>query len=244
MAKARVLIVQHQTAGGPGALAPALARAGCALDLRNVEAGAGLPEDDAGFAGLVVLGGVMGANDDDQYPHLARTRALIRAFHAAGKPVLGLCLGAQLAARALGGRVFRMAAPELGFVPLSITGTGAGDALLAGAPSPIPILEWHMDGFEPPPGSTLLMTGAACPNQAFRAGRATYGFQCHFEATRAMIDDWVAHSRAVDRDAAHRAFHARIDAERERHLARALTFCDRVAARWAALVTRSDSPQG
>ncbi len=232
----RVLVVQHQTAGGAGAFAAALEAAGLALDTRDIEAGAALPESLAGFDGLLVLGGVMGADDDADYPHLIRTRALIREGHETARPVLGICLGAQLIARALGGRVYRMEAPELGFVALEATPAADSDPLLGGLPLPERIMEWHHDSFDMPPGGVLLMTGAACRNQAFRIGAATHGFQCHFEVTRAMVEGWVADSRDSGHDAAYPDFHARIGGELDRYLGAALDFCARLGARWAELV--------
>jgi len=234
--KRKVLVAQHQTFGGAGAFATALEAAGLALDTRDIETGASLPDDMTGFDGLLALGGVMGANDDADYPHLIRTRALIREAHEAARPVLGICLGAQLIARALGGRAYRMDAPELGFVALEATPAAAGDALLGGLALPERVMEWHHDSFDMPPGSTLLMTGAACRNQVFRTGSATHGFQCHFEVTRAMVADWVADSRTSRHDAAYPDFHARIAGELDRHLDAALDFCAALGARWAALV--------
>ncbi len=239
--KRKVLVVQHQTFGGAGAFATALEAAGLALDTRNIEAGATLPDDLAGFDGLLVLGGVMGANDDADYPHLIQTRALIREAHEAARPVLGICLGAQLIARALGGRAYRMDAPELGFVALEATSEAAGDALLGDLDPPERVMEWHHDSFDMPPGSSLLMTGAACRNQAFRTGAGTYGFQCHFEVTRAMVEDWVADSRKSGHDAAHPDFHARIAGELDRYLDAALDFCAALGARWAASIRASST---
>ncbi len=224
--KRKILVVQHQTFGGAGAFAPALEAAGLALDTRDIEKGARLPETMAGFDGLVVLGGVMGANDDADYPHLIQTRALIREAHQAARPVLGICLGAQLIARALGGRIYAMDAPEFGFVALDATPEAAADALLGGLDPPGRVMEWHRDSFEMPPDGTLLMTGAACRNQAFRTGAATHGFQCHFEITREMVEDWIADSRKAGHDAAYPDFHARIAGELDRYLDAALDFCE------------------
>ncbi len=231
-----VLVVQHMTTGGLGALDDALAGAGLGLDSRNVEAGARLPASDAGHAGLVVLGGVMNAHDDAGYPHLAEAAYLIAAFHARAKPVLGICLGAQLIARACGGRVRRHAVSELGFTPLTLTPAAARDPLLAGLSSPQWIFQWHDDSFDLPAGAELLMTNGACRNQAFRLGEATYGIQGHCEVTRDLLGLWLVESRAAGYHAAQPDFYARIDGEMATHIAAALRFCRTIGERWAGLV--------
>ncbi|MFQ5784878.1 MAG: type 1 glutamine amidotransferase [Alphaproteobacteria bacterium] len=231
-----VLVVQHMTTGSAGALGTALRAAGLGLDTRDLESGAALPAADADHAALVVLGGVMNAADDARYPHLAATAGLISAFHARGKPVLGVCLGAQLIARAFAARVWRGRTPETGFVALDITAAGRRDALLAGLASPQWLMQWHDDSFDLPAGAELLMTGARCRNQAFRLGRATYGFQGHFEVTRELLRRWLDESASVGYGHAHPGFYARIDDEIAVHIAASLRFCETVARRWAGLV--------
>lgn len=153
--------------------------------------GDGLPSAPDGYAGALVLGGQMSANDDDAYPVLAPLRHLLREFHAADKPILGSCLGAQILARCFGEAVRRHSVFEFGYTPLEFTAAGRRDPLLAGLPNPQWIMEYHEDTFDVPREGACLMTGAACANQAFRIGRATYGFQCHFEASPALIQHWV-----------------------------------------------------
>ncbi len=231
-----VLIIEHMDTAGPGALGDALEAAGARLDLRDAGAGDALPADDAGHGGLVVLGGVMNANDDDAFPHLAACVDLIRAFHARGKPVLGICLGGQLIARAFDATVWRGGARERGFVPIAHTRAAARDALLAGLAPPHWLMQWHDDSFDVPAGAARLMTGEACRNQAFRIGRATYAFQCHFEVTRTMVERWVASFKAPPTDPIDIDFVGRIDDELTRHIAASMAFCDAVGRRWAALV--------
>ena len=231
-----VLVVQHQDLGGPEAFGAALEAEGARLDIRNAEQGQDLPADGGGHAALLVLGGVMNANQDGRYPHLPETVALIQEFHGQAKPVIGICLGSQLVARALGGRVYRHGAPELGFVPLSLTGAAAADPLLAGLDSPQCIMEWHEDTFDMPAGARLLATSETCRNQIFRLGEGTYGFQCHFEVTRALVEGWTADPSNLSDDDAHADFLARIDGELTRHMDASLAFCRTVAARWTRLI--------
>lgn len=230
-----ILVVQPMATGPAGALGAVLEDRGARLDVRVPERGAALPEAADGYDGLVVLGGVMGAHDDDAHPHLAATARLICGFHERDKAVLGVCLGAQLIARALGGRAYPHAVPELGFTPLEWTLAAANDALLAGVRGPLRLMQWHYDTLELPPGARLLATSPLCRNQAFRVGEATYGFQCHFEVTRALVERWVADSRASLTDARHRAFFARVSGELDAHLDASLGFCRTVGGRWAAL---------
>jgi len=231
-----VLLVHHMDPGPTDALSATLAAGGARLDAREAWRGGRLPADDRDHAGLVVFGGVMNALDDDAHPHLADTVALIRAFHAADKPVLGLCLGAQLIARAAGARVRLGAVRERGFTRLEATPAAAADPLLAGLAPPWWLMQWHDDVIEPPEGATLLMTGAVCRVQAFRLGRATYGFQCHFEVTPAVLDYWLVDENAAAGEPDRAELRARIATETATHADTAMAFCRAVAARWATLM--------
>ena len=218
--------------GPQDAVRASLAAAGARLDEREAWRGGRLPADDRDHAGLVVFGGVMNAHDDAGYPHLAETVALIARFHAAGKPVLGLCLGGQLIARAAGARIHRRRGGETGFCPLALTAAAAEDPLLAGLSSPQWLMQWHEDSFDTPAGAVGLMTAEACPDQAFRLGRATWGFQCHFEVTPEVVRFWLDETP----EAATPALRARFAADLAAHAETALLFCRTVSARWAALL--------
>ncbi|WP_338445168.1 glutamine amidotransferase [Pelagerythrobacter marensis] len=142
---------------------------------------------------LVVLGAPIGAFDDEHYPFLAGEVALIERRLASRRPLLGICLGAQLLARALGAGVAPMAEKEIGFGPLTLTDAGAASPLqcLEGWP----VLHWHGDRFEVPDGATLLAATEHCPHQAFSVGSRILGLQCHLEADAAEIEAWlVGHS--------------------------------------------------
>ena len=231
-----VLVITHLDKAGLGALGDVLTAAGARLDVRDAAAGDALPADAAGHGGLVVMGGVMNANDDDAYPHLAACVDLIHAFHGRGKPVLGMCLGGQLIARAFDATVWRGRARERGFVPIAHTQAAARDTLLAGLAPPHWLMQWHDDSFEVPAGAARLMTSETCSNQAFRMGEATYAFQCHFEATRPLVEAWVASFKAPPTDPIDIDFVGRIDDELTRHVDASMAFCDAVGRRWAALV--------
>jgi GMP synthase (glutamine-hydrolysing) len=234
----RFLVLQNDPASPPGAVAERLAAHGAELEVRRAVHGDQLPSSPAGYAGAIVLGGVMSANDDDKYPALAPMRQLLCEFHAADKPVLGICLGAQILARCFGGEVRRHSEFEFGHTPLQFTADGRRDPLLAGLPNPQWIMQCHGDTFDVPAAGVTLMTGQACANQAFRVGRATYAFQCHFEATPDIIRSWVdLFGPSMERRLGGRAAVTLAQLERDRHgrAAAQRAFAEAVTERWAAL---------
>ncbi len=188
----KLLVLQHSDDAPPGLIGEEIAAAGGEIDLRIERRGMRLPPDARGHDGLIVLGGVMNALDDARCPHFPRLLSLIRTFAAEDRPVLGVCLGAQLLARAFGGEVRIGGAPEFGFVPLHARPAAARDPLLSGIAFPVPVMQWHDDTLTLPPGAVHLLTSPDCPVQAFRIGRAVYGLQCHFEVTAEILESWLA----------------------------------------------------
>ena len=185
----RVLVVQHEPEAPPAELGRALAAAGLHADVRQPREGQELPDDATGLAGLAVLGGAMSANEDAAFPHLAATRALIRDAASRDVPVLGLCLGAQLAALALGGEIRRGEAGwEIGWAALE----PAADDPVAQALGPgRRLFQWHQDTFDPPPGSVPLLRGGAYGSQGFRLG-SVWAVQAHPEVDGEVIAGWCA----------------------------------------------------
>ncbi|MBM3517772.1 MAG: type 1 glutamine amidotransferase [Alphaproteobacteria bacterium] len=195
----------------------------------------GLPADDAAYDGLIVLGGPMSAEDDANYPHFPALLDLIRRFHAVEKPVLGCCLGGQLIARAFGERVSDQGFLEFGIMPVRATAAGSRDPLLAGLGDELWLMQWHQDRFDLPAGAELLLTGRDCTNQAFRIGRATYGFQPHPEATADIARAWVRARRAFVRER-HPDFFARFEVQVRERMAGANHAARTIADRWLDLV--------
>jgi GMP synthase-like glutamine amidotransferase len=234
----RILVLQNDPASPPGAVAEQLAARGAELEVRHALHGDALPSSPNGYAGALILGGAMSANDDDKHPALVPMRRLLRDFHAADKPLLGICLGSQVLARCFGAEVRRHTEYEFGHVPLQFTVAGRQDALLAGLPNPQWIMQSHEDTFDVPGEGVALMTGQTCVNQAFRVGRATYAFQCHFETTPDIIQSWVdqfgpnLRKRLGDRAA---ATFERLERDRQGRAAAQRAFADAVTDRWAAL---------
>lgn len=152
---------------------------------------------------LVVLGGPIGAFDDEGYPFLGEELGLIEQRLTAQRPLLGICLGAQLMARALGADVRPMAAKEISFGPIDLTPQGC-DSVLAALSGQAPVLHWHGDQFEMPRGARHLAGTRLCPNQAFAIGAHALGLQFHVEADPRRIDQWLVghacelHAAGVD----------------------------------------------
>jgi GMP synthase (glutamine-hydrolysing) len=188
-----ILVFRHDPLEDLGTLRPALESRGFGVNcIEMFEDGASVPPIDAA-AGLVFMGGPMCANDG--LPFLRRELELIRQAVNLGIPVLGICLGSQLLAKALGGTVYKSRVAEIGWFQIEITAGGESDPVFAQLQGPLPVFHWHQDTFDLPAGANLLATAPSCPNQAFRLGRSVYGFQFHPEMTPAMIEDWQRHAK-------------------------------------------------
>ncbi len=139
---------------------------------------------------LVVLGGPIGAYEDAVYPFITDEIRLLERRLAADRPTLGICLGAQMMARALGARVYPGPAKEIGWSPLTLTEAGQASPIAHLAGDNTSMLHWHGDTFDLPAGATLLASTDLCRHQAFSWGRAALGFQCHPEARAADLERW------------------------------------------------------
>jgi GMP synthase (glutamine-hydrolysing) len=179
------LLVQHEPFEGPALFAAALARQGVQLQQVRPYAGDRIPHpaELLGVDGLLVMGGTMNALDDLRHPHLRAERELLATATRSGLPVLGVCLGAQLLAAALGAEVTTMAQPEIGFGEVGVTECGRRDPAFAGVGDRLPVVHWHGDTFDLPDGAVLLAQSDVCRHQAFRWGERTYGLQFHPELT-------------------------------------------------------------
>ena len=184
-----VLIVLHQEHSTPGRVGLALRAMDVRLDIRRPALGEPLPETLAAHEGVIVFGGPMCANNSCDW--IQREIDWLDVPLAEEKPMLGICLGAQMLARKLGARVFSFEdkRSEIGYFPM--TPTAAGDRLCA-EPFPRCAYQWHSDGFDLPKGAELLATGGAdFPNQAYRYGKGAVGIQFHPEVTYHMMCRWT-----------------------------------------------------
>jgi GMP synthase (glutamine-hydrolysing) len=190
---APALVVQHQPDVPLGRLGDALAAAGLPADVRGPGAGAPLPTGLDGHAALIVLGGSMGAGDEAAFPHLAAVKALLREARARERPALGICLGAQLAAAALGGAARRGEHGwEIGWLRLRPTAAGRDDPVTGVLGGGAPVLVWHQDTFTPPPEARRLLSGGVY-EQAFRLG-SVWALQPHPEVDPATLRAWCEHA--------------------------------------------------
>jgi GMP synthase (glutamine-hydrolysing) len=185
----QVLVLQHLNEDGPGYLGQWLDEQGVRWQVLCTEAGDAYPASVNGVKGLAVLGGAWSANDDR--PSLRQAEALIREADALGIPVLGHCLGGQLMARALGGRVEKLAQPEIGWLGIRHNGGSTARAWLGEAQDSL-VFQWHHDSFVAlPPGAELIAGSSACAHQAF-AVRQHLAMQFHIEITPQKIATWMA----------------------------------------------------
>ncbi|WP_037673486.1 type 1 glutamine amidotransferase [Streptomyces globisporus] len=189
-----VLVVQHEEDAGPGLVGEHLVRAGLRLDVVRAWRGEALPGTPGGHAGLIVLGGAVNCEDDEAAPWLPGVRALVREAVAGEVPLLGICLGGQIVAHALGGSVSRRPqGPEVGAVPLRRLPAAGGDPVLGGVPEGAPAAQWHWDEVvRLPAGAVPLLTGDDCPYQAFRVGGAAWAVQFHPEVGAETVAAWAA----------------------------------------------------
>jgi GMP synthase-like glutamine amidotransferase len=189
----RVLVLQHHPLEHPGVMADGLTEVGVSLDVVRLFEGMSCPQTMAGYDGLLVMGGPMGANDHltnpGLVPWLRDERALIERAVTADLPTLGICLGSQLIAAVAGAEVARGPIPEIGWHRIMPTPAAVSDALFDDT-APFAALEWHNDVFLLPPGAVALASSANYPVQGFRLGRRVYGMLFHLEIDARMVEGW------------------------------------------------------
>jgi len=191
----RLLVFQHIDVEHPGILRDFMAADGVAWDAVELDAGEPIPALD-GYDGLVVMGGPMDVWQENEHPWLVAEKAAVReAVAERNMPYLGICLGHQILAEALGGEVGPMegGAAEVGVMPVELTAEGRTDPVLQDFAERFLCLQWHGAAVKrPPPGAAVLASSPACVNQAMRVGDRAYGFQYHVEVTEQTVADWAA----------------------------------------------------
>src|SRR2546428_5167674 len=187
----RLLVLQHIGCEPLGLIEPALKERGMEYRYVRLFAGEAIPKDLSGWDGLIALGGPMSANDGERLGFIDDELRLLTKLLEAGMPALGICLGAQLIAKAAGAKVIAGEEKEIGWYPLTLTEEGKKDRLLDGLPGTFPVFQWHGETFDIPSGAVCLAGSERYSNQAFRLGEKEYGLQFHLETTQPMIIEWL-----------------------------------------------------
>lgn len=185
-----ILIFKHVPFEGPGTLTEPLKALGIKCREVNLYEG-GAPKNLEGCGGLIIMGGPMNVYEETEYPFLKDEDMLIKEALSKKLPMIGVCLGAQLMAKAAGARVTKGQKKEIGWYPLHLTREAAADPAFKVMPEEIEVFQWHGDTFEIPKGAVRLASSELFPNQAFRIGENAYAFQFHIEVTEAIIKEWI-----------------------------------------------------
>lgn len=193
-----------------------------------------VPVSPDGFDGLVVLGGIMSANDRDAYPFIDQTKKLMRAFEADRKPVLGICLGAQLLAAAHGKPVYQMDAIDWGFKRVRWLAPAEQDPLFHDADDDVHVMRWHIDTFDLPDHAVHLASHPDCPSQAFRLGDTTWAVQFHLELDRETLVRWAG-LRADEMKVERAPFVADMQRKIDLYFDDQAAFARRVMRRWLTI---------
>jgi GMP synthase (glutamine-hydrolysing) len=187
----KVLAVQHVAVEPPSLVATALEEDGVAVQVVHTYRGEPVPADATGLDGLVVMGGPMGVDEADRHPNLGSELRLLESALGRGVPVLGVCLGSQLLAAALGARVENGPAKEIGWYPVTLEPPAREDPLFAPLPESFHALHWHGDVFELPKGAVRLARSERTAIQAFRHGKA-WGLLFHAEVTSRQLAEMAS----------------------------------------------------
>jgi GMP synthase (glutamine-hydrolysing) len=186
-----VLVFQHDVFEDLGFFSEVFDKQGAEYRVVRLFHGEMPAEDWEHVSALIILGGPMSVDEEDNFPFLRWERRIIRAAIDETVPILGVCLGARLIAATLGAQVFRGPVKEIGWSQVSITPHGQVDSLLGYLPESATVFQWHGDGFDLPAGAIRLASSVNYSNQAFRVGKSIYGLQFHLEVTPCMIERWI-----------------------------------------------------
>ena len=230
----KIWVLQHTACETLGTIGDALEAEALAWQYVRVFEGKPVPGEIGDGGGLIVMGGPMGVYEQDRYPHLKDELRLIESALKAGRPILGICLGSQLLAAALGATVSKGQRKEIGWYPIRLGEAAAGDPLWRGAPREFMALHWHGDVFELPSGAVNLASSELTAHQAFRYGKSAYGLLFHLEMTEAMIGEMAASFGDELREAG--GDPSRLAAQSAVHCGKLEAIGEAVFGKWARLV--------
>jgi GMP synthase (glutamine-hydrolysing) len=187
----RLLVFQHVAVEPLGTLDALIRARGHRIRFHNFERHPEARPDVDRYRGLIVLGGPMNVEDQHRRPHLKTELGAIERALEQGKPILGICLGAQMLAHVLGAPVRRHRLAEIGWYDMHVSADGRIDPVLGAAGERLAVFQWHSSSYELPRGATHLASTETCEQQAFRFGSNAYGFQFHLEADAQVIERWL-----------------------------------------------------
>jgi GMP synthase (glutamine-hydrolysing) len=189
---AKIVVLQHHPAETLGTIAAALESAALAWQYVRVHEGHPIPQTIRGAGGLIIMGGPQTVYQPDRYPYLRDEIRLIEAALKENKPILGVCLGSQLLATALGANVYRGAEREIGWYRVRLADAAKEDRLMRGIATDFTAAHWHSDVFDLPAGAIALASSDKTPVQGFRYGESAYGLLFHAEMTQEILGALVA----------------------------------------------------
>ncbi len=184
------LVIKHIDVEGPGLIEYCLKQGKIPYRILNLKPCIRFPKIED-ITHIVLLGGPMNVYEEERYPFLRDEDLFIKEAIQRGKAILGICLGAQLIAKALGAEVFKAPVKEIGWYDVSLTKMGLRDPLFSELPKTFSVFQWHEDTFEIPRSGKLIATSSPVSHQAFRYGEKVYGLQFHLEVTEEMIQEWI-----------------------------------------------------
>ncbi len=228
-----VLVIEHHEEGSLGVVGDTLRD--CGIDTQIVWGYRNDPVPDSpnGYTGMILLGGAMSALDDEKHPYFPSLIQLIRRFADEDKPLLGICHGAQMIARAFDAELTLGGPLEFGFHDIAPTEAGTEDPVLGHMKPVQGLFEWHTDHYALPEDAVQLASGRDYPNQGYRIGRATYATQFHFEVDRPLVDSWIAHY--MDADDWAPGYKEWLPRQFDQHLEASQSFCREMIRRWLDL---------